>query len=78
VNVTLPLPLVVDLDGNPYPNGWQPSLGRVRDAATEEEALVEAIVLARAAPLLMGDDYTAALVSTLLTRLGRPIPGESS
>lgn len=74
----MPVPLVEDLDGAPYPTGWQPSLGRIRDAETEEEAIVETIVIARVAPRMMGDDYTAALVATLLTRLGRPIPGVPS
>jgi hypothetical protein len=74
----MPAPLVVDLDGAPYPPGWQPSLLRIRDAETEEDAIVEAIITARIAPQMMGDKYTAALVATLLTRLDRPIPGEPS
>jgi hypothetical protein len=57
-----------------YPPGWNPSLSRIRDAATEEDAIVEAVVIARVAPRAMGDDYTAAILDTLLTRLDRPVP----
>lgn len=78
MTVHMPSPLVVDLDGAPYPAGWQPSLGRVRDAETEEDAIIEAVVIAWTAPSAMGDRYVAALVGTLLTRLGRPIPGAPS
>jgi hypothetical protein len=78
VTVPMPEPLVEDLDGAPYPHGWQPSLGRVRDAETEEDAIIEALVVAWTAPRAMGDKYMAALTATLLTRLARPIPGVPS
>lgn len=71
VAVPLPEPLVEDLDGVPFPPGWQRPLGRIRDAETEEDAIVEAIIVARLAPQMMGDKFTAAIIATLLTRLGR-------